>query len=288
MGRLFCQREVEKFGRKAVHFICLSQTSEGTALRSQFKAELRVAEEIPVRTFSRREILEHLGLEDMADNAELINQIIKHEDIKPGTCILFDEVPMLHELDPPSYDWSKLVNTRDDVTAVVCIQPVRPHGTLKSVKHALTWPENADILTLERQFRSTANINNFNNKLRGGDLLPIECIDVLFDTCKTLAGPEVCVFPVENVQYDHVLKIWLHFKLHQLGCSKDQLKILHTDTAKQFSQNIFSDGKFKTCLSSLTEFQGSEADVVVVCYDKAKGDDYGKLLELTSRGRYQV
>ena len=81
------------------------------------------------------------------------------------------------------------------------------------------------------------------------------------------------------------LKTWIHFKLFQLNCNKDHVKILYTDNTKNDAEELFKGSDFSS--GHWNTFIGSEVPVVVCLYS-AETDHPYILLNMTSRAQQQV
>ena len=163
-----------KFGKKQKFYISLSKNSNGQGLRE-------VAEKGDNVTFlNRTKCCERFDIVDNDDNIEIIQEIISK--VPPHSVIVFDEVPLASKVDLSkrmfSYDWSLLENRRsEEVTAVVCLQPIRIAPTFRAKAHTVIGPKDADVIELCNQYRSSKNILGFVNQLCL-EKLPIEYADV--------------------------------------------------------------------------------------------------------------
>lgn len=285
LGRLLAEREVEQYGRKRVLFVCFSQSSNGSALRAQFKADFRQKENTELELYSRSEICNKYNIPDGNDNIRIIAEI--GENIPSNSVLILDESPLCNELDPPSFDWSKLKNPRpEDIAIIICMQPLRQQPTLMSMQQTPKLPTCTSV-HLDTQYRSTRCITEFNNNLLKGRL-PLESVSVKNNASKTIAGPSVQIFPFDEKTDKFILKVWIHYKLSMLNCSKEQLKILNTEDTTVVSNFIFFDSKYYPCISNIQEFQGCESEILIAFYSNEKIPKYGKLLEMISRGKFQV
>ena len=76
------------------------------------------------------------------------------EKMPCNSVLLIDEAPLCHEVDPPSFDWSELKNPRpEDISIIICMQPLRQQPTLKSMQQTPIWPKKVDMIILETQYR---------------------------------------------------------------------------------------------------------------------------------------
>ena len=71
--------------------------------------------------------------------------------VPPHSVIVFDEVPLTSKVNLSkrmfSYDWSSLENRRsEEVTAVVCLQPIRIAPTFRAKAHTVIGPKDADVI----------------------------------------------------------------------------------------------------------------------------------------------
>ena len=135
-----------KFGKKQKFYICLSKNSNGQGLREW------VEKEDNVTFLNRAECCKKFDLMDSDDNIEIIQKIISK--VPTLSVIVFDEVPLASKVEKrtASYDWSSLENARpEEVTAVVCLQPIRIAPTFRAKTHTVIGPRDADVIELTNQ-----------------------------------------------------------------------------------------------------------------------------------------
>ena len=135
-----------KFGKLQKFYVCLSKNSNGQGLRECAEKEDNV-------TFlNRNECCERFNLVDSDNNIEFIQNIISK--VPPHSVIVFDEVPLTSKVERKmaSYDWCSLENKRpEEVTAVVCLQPIRIAPTFRAKTHTVIGPRDADVIELTNQ-----------------------------------------------------------------------------------------------------------------------------------------
>ena len=149
-----------KFGKKQKFYICLSKNSNGQGLREW------VEKEDNVTFLNRTECCERFNLVDSDDNIEIIEKIIF--EVPADSVIVFDEVPLSSKVKKKMalYDWSLLENKRpEEVTAVVCLQPILIAPTFRARTHNVIGPKDCDFIELKSQYRNTRNIVEFVNQL---------------------------------------------------------------------------------------------------------------------------
>ena len=137
-----------KFGKTQKFYVCLSKNSNGRGLREMTEKEENV-------TFlNRAECCKQFGIVDSDDNIKIIEEVISK--VPAHSVVLFDEVPLFSRIDGvASYDWSSLENKRpEEVTAVVCLQPIRIAPTFRPKTHAVIPPKDADVVELTNQYRN--------------------------------------------------------------------------------------------------------------------------------------
>ena len=91
VGRLIVERECHEYGMVHAFFISLSQTSDATDLRNQYRDELRLPDEIVFKSFSRNKIIEELNINETNNNVKLIKLILESTIIPPNSVLHFDE-----------------------------------------------------------------------------------------------------------------------------------------------------------------------------------------------------
>ena len=139
-----------KFGKTQRIYICLSKNSNGQGLREW------VEKEDNVTFLNRTECCEKFNLRDSDNNIEMIQKIIS--EVPAFSVIIFDEVPLTSKVEKrkASYDWSSLKNKRpEEVTAVVCLQPIRIAPTYRGKTHNVIGPKDCDLIELQSQYRNT-------------------------------------------------------------------------------------------------------------------------------------
>ena len=145
-----------KFGKKQKFYICLSKNSNGQGLRDE------MVKQDNVTFLNRTECCERFDIVDNDDNIEIIQEIISK--VPPHSVIVFDEVPLTSKVERKmaSYDWSSLENKRpEEVTAVVCLQPIHLDFTFINRTIDVPGPVNAKVIQLSSQFRNTTEILKF-------------------------------------------------------------------------------------------------------------------------------
>ena len=129
----------------------MSKNSNGQGLRDE------LVNEDNVTFLNRSDCCERFDIEDSDNNIEIIQKIISN--VPAHSVILFDEVPLTSisnvEKRTFSYDWSLLKNMRPvEVTAVICLQPIRIAPTFRAKTHKVIGPEEADMVLLTNQYRN--------------------------------------------------------------------------------------------------------------------------------------
>ena len=133
-----------RYGKTKKFSVCLSKNSNGQGLRKSAE------EEENVTFLNRSECCEQFQIIDGDDNVTIIEEVPAH------SVVVFDEVPLFSRIDGvASYDWSSLENKRpEEVTAVVCLQPIRIAPTFRPKTHAVIPPKDADVVELTNQYRN--------------------------------------------------------------------------------------------------------------------------------------
>ena len=192
-----------KFGKNQKFYVCLSKNSNGQGLKELTEKEDNV-------TFlNRTECCERFSLVDNDNNIEFIQKIIS--EVPAHSVIVFDEVPLTSKMERKmaSYDWSSLENKRpEEITAVVCLQPIRIAPTFRGKTHNVICPKDCDSIELKCQFRNTCNITEFINQLCQ-EKLSIEYADVKVSPSHDVKGPEVTAISISDISQAADLRIWL-------------------------------------------------------------------------------
>lgn len=274
-------------------YICLSKNSTGQGLREW------VGEEEHVTFLNRTECLQMFNIQDDDNQIQIIETIISR--LPPKTVVLFDEVPLFSKMERRhgriqrgrfSYDWSMLENLRpEEVTVVVCIQPIRIAATFKNLCCDVTVPADADVIRLSSQYRSSNNILQFVNQMCRVEL-PIEYINVHTSPSHDVLGPEITAISISSFDQANRLAVWLHNHLQQeLGCRPSQTKMIHMPSTERLAHFVIHDPVFHTTgyensLISVDDFQGCETPVAVCFWEK--DSNFSKLLEMCSRAQYKL
>ena len=135
VGRILCGRELTKFGKRQIFYICFSQLGSGKGLREW------VENTDHITFLNRQECCDTFQIEDCDDNIAVIENTI--EAVPADTALLFDEVPLASRIvgSKTSYDWSSLENRRpEEVTVVVSLQPLVLTATPKARPHNVKGP----------------------------------------------------------------------------------------------------------------------------------------------------
>ena len=270
-----------KYGKERMFYICLSKTSNGQGLR-----EL-VEKEEEVTFLNRTECCERFNIRDGDNNINIIEQIIS--EVPAHSAILFDEVPLSSKSDQGklSYDWSSLQNKRPgEVTAVVCLQPIRLDVTFLPEGHDVVVPKDADKIQLTNQYRNTTIIQRFVNQLRQ-QLLPVEYANVEVCLSHNVQGPEISAISMSDVNQADNLGKWLCNQLQKdLACKPDQVKMIHLSSTKELAESSTERTVYKPSVMSVDDFQGCETPVAVIFW--GTDSNYSQLLEMCSRAQYKL
>ena len=101
---------------------------------------------------NRTECCQRFDIKDNVDNIRIIEKVISA--VPAHSVVIFDEVPLssMTVERKLSYDWSTLKNRRPvEVTAVVCLQPIRLEVTFRNRTHKVTAPKEGKVIELKRQ-----------------------------------------------------------------------------------------------------------------------------------------
>ena len=245
-----------KFGKTQKFYICLSKNSNGQGLRKSAEKEEHV-------TFlNRTECCDQFNIVDSDDNIKIIEEVIAK--VAADSVVVFDEVPLFSKIGRvASYDWSLLENKRpEEVTAVVCLQPIRIAPTFRPKTHTVIGPKDADWIELHNQFRNTTNILGLVNQLCQ-EKLPIEYADVKVFPSHDVQGPEVTTISISDQSQVGDLKIWLCDQLQQkLACKPSQVKMIHVSSTEELAKSAVGGTIYENSVTPIDEFQGCET------YDK--------------------
>ena len=280
VANIICNQEMVKFGKTQKFYICLSKNSNGQGLREWAEKEEHV-------TFlNRTECCDRFNIVDSDNNITIMEEVIAK--VPAHSVVVFDEVPLFSRIDRiASYDWSLLENKRpQEVTAVVCLQPIRIAPTFRPKTHTVIGPKEADIVELTNQYRNTKNILGLVNQLCQ-EKLPIEYADVKVFPSHDVQGPEVTVISISNQSQAADLRIWLCDQLEQkLACKPSQVKMIHVSSTEELARTVVAGTVYENSVTPIDEFQGCEAHVGVVFL--GMDNNYSQLLEMCSRAQYKL
>lgn len=281
VASVISHQEMVKFGKKQKFYVCLSKNSNGEGLR-----QLAV-KEANVTFLNRTECCERFNIVDTDDNIKIIQKIIS--EVPAHSVIVFDEVPLASKVERKiaSYDWSSLENKRpEEVTAVVCLQPIRIAPTFRAKTHTVIGPMDADYIELKSQYRNTRNILDFVNQLCQ-EQLPIEYADLKVFPSHDVKGPEVTTISISDESQAADLRIWLFNQLEQeLGCKPSQVKMIHVTNTKELALEVVNGTVYQNSVIPINDFQGCETYVGVVFL--GMDNNYSQLLEMCSRAQYKL
>ena len=274
--------ELSTHGRDKAFFACMSKSSNGAGLKNMVYKEFAEEHRAKLRVFNREEVCLHFGVKDSENNITLVHNLI---DRLPSNCVLFlDEFPIKNTKKQPE-DWSALRNTREgDVSVIISFQPFDYKPTLKSKILNVKFPENANVVKLSVQYRSSQSIFNFNNKLK--TMVPVQQCDLAAKPCDSILGPKVSIVNIDKSTEWNAVKIWIHYKLWQLYCTENQIKILTTNGTEAVAGIILEN--FKSSITNIGRFQGCEAPVIVVLCGKERDYNFAEIVNMCSRAQYKV
>ena len=93
-------------------------------------------------------------------------------------------------------------------------------------------------------------------------------------------------FSVYYENFSNQIKTWILYKLKQLKCESNNVRILYSEDTEKDTKKIFEDTEFAACMLHWTEFIWCESPVLV-CFHSS-GDEKWKLSNIVSRAQYQV
>ena len=248
-------------------YICLSRNSNGQGLRDWFGQEEQI-------TFlNRKDCCARFNFQDSDDNIKTIEAIISKAPTH--SVLLFDEVPLSSKIEQgrPSYDWSTLRNRRpNEVTAVVCLQPIRLAVTYLPKSLKIKGPQDADSIELTNQYRSSKNIMQFVNRLCQHEL-PIEYANVDVSPSHDVKGPEITAISISDLNQTSHLKVWLCNQLQEmLACKPYQAKMIYLSSTKKLAESVTLGTVYNNSLTSIDDFQGCETPVAHILKAKTLAD----------------
>ena len=284
VGRLITENELSTQGRSKAFYASMSRTSKADGLKKMFSQEFAEEHRAKLKVFDRRQICSHLQVEDGGDSIQLVHDMI--EKLPSNSVLFLDEHPIKTKEEEPE-DWSGLRNTRgDEITLIVSFQPLDFKPTLATEKVEIKMPENADVINLSHQYRSTQNITSFTNKLQRK--VPVQYSSLEATPGDLSTGPSVAIVHIEKKTDMAELTSWLHYQLWQTQCTSKQVTILSTKKTQADARRMFSNSEFESCITNVESFLGCESPVIILFYEKEKRVSYAELINMWSRAQYKA
>ena len=260
----------------------MSKSSNGDDLKNMVYQDFAEEHQKKLKVFNREEVCAHFGVEDREDSVVLVHDLI---DKLPSNSVLFlDEFPIKNTKKQPE-DWSALKNTREgDVSVIISFQPLdfTPTYTHKILNMRL--PENANVVRLTIQYRSSQSIFNFNNELQ--KMLPIQHYSLDARPSDSIVGPVVTIVNIDKRTDVTAVKTWIHYKLWQLRCTENQIKILTTNGTEPLAEMLLPN--FKSLVTNIETFVGCESPIIILVCGKEKVDNFAEIVNMCSRAQYKV
>ena len=279
VGRLLL--EDKKFSTAI--FVVFSKTADNSVLQEDVKKNFRSKNEnCKLLTFSRSECLKYFEIKDEDDGLKLINKIMESPKMEKDMSILFDEVPLSRPVGGQGqYNWSLLKNPKPNSLLIVSFQPIveAKNRNTNPIKPKLPYPQHANI-ELTRCYRTSVSVFDSLESIKH---LGMKMIKTTPEGVTFVSGATPSKMNYRETSA--ALKTWIHFKLFQLNCNKDNVKILYTDNTKNDAEELFEGSNFSS--GHWNTFIGSEVPVVV-CFFSSELDQTWQLLNMTSRAQQQV
>ena len=245
-------------------------------------------EENSVTFLNREEVCQMFNVVDGDDNIRVMQEIISQ--LPANSVIAFDEVPLTSkvEMKKASYDWSSLENKRpDEVTVVVCLQPLRIAPTFTPKTHKVKGPKDADVIELMQQYRNSVNILAFVNQLCR-EKLSIEYTDTKVSGSHDVQGPTITAISIVDQSQAADLRVWLCNQLQQeLACKPPQVTVIHVSSNRDFAQSVFRGTVYENSVIPVDKFQGCQTFVGVV-FLGVDNSNFSQILEMCSRAQYKL
>ena len=236
LGRLMVEIELATHGRSTAIYACMSKSSSGEYLKEMVSKEFSDEHQAKLSLFNREEVCAHFGIEDSQDPVPLVLNIV--DKLPSNSVIFFDEFPMKNTGKNPE-DWSQLKNVREnDVSVIISFQPLDFEPTYTPKILSPKFPENANVVTLSLQFRSSKSIFDFNNELQTN--VPVQHSGYDATPSDSILGPGVSIVHIEKNMDMNLVKTWIQYQLlWQLRCTEKQVKILSTDNTETVTKDLF-------------------------------------------------
>ena len=264
-------------------YVVFSKTANNSLLQEDVKKNFRSKNEnCNLLTFSRSECLKYFKIKDEDDGMNLINKIMESPKMDKDMSILFDEVPLSRPVGAQGqYNWSLLKNPKPNSLLIVSFQPMveAKNRNTNPIKPILPYPKHANI-ELTRCYRTSVSVFDSLESIKH---LGMKMIKTTPEGVTVVSGATPSKMNYRETSA--ALKTWIHFKLFQLNCNNDNVKILYTDNTKNDAEELFKGSDF-SCGHWKT-FIGSEVPVVV-CFYSSELDHPYILLNMTSRTQQQV
>ena len=239
--------------------------------------------------FSQKEFLNHVGANEDQDATNVLKNIMASPILEPNSAVFLDEVPLERNKSKNRYDWALLDNNRynkDNISLVIAFQPMATPNPSEGVGNSrpinLKLPSSAAIIELTRAYRTSCSL--FRALQDFHYLSGIKMIETQPTPVNLVFG---CQPTIINFSFPTLtLSIWITYKIQQLECSPEQIKILFTDETEMDAKKLFQDKKYEESMTHWKEFVGCESPVVI-CFHSSK-DEMWSLFHSVSRAQLQV
>ena len=183
-----------------------------------------------------------------------------------------------------NYDWSNLRNERaaENVFLVLSFKPLVEQWSKGFLSVDVRWPEKAEVVKLSRSFRQSKTLFN---TLQEYHSQGVRVLNAEVNPVDVVKGSEPVVFFYNDKLTDD-MKTFVLYKLEQLGCSADKVKILFTKNSSKVARTIFNNSRFSPGLIHWSSFIGCEAPVVVMFF--TDDDKNWEFMQMASRAQYKV
>ena len=268
-----------------IYYIVLARDSNGDQLKKQFREEFQSEDDrVNLTVLNRDQCIKMFDLKKTSNEIDLVHSIL--ESVPRNSLIFCDEALMKTDNTQTGndYDWSNLRNERaaENVFLVLSFKPLVEQWSKGFLSVDVRWPEKAEVVKLSRSFRQSKTLFN---TLQEYHSQGVRVLNAEVNPVDVVKGSEPVVFFYNDKLTDD-MKTFVLYKLEQLGCSADKIKILFTKNSSEVARTIFNDSRFSPGLIDWSSFIGCEAPVVVMFF--TDDDKNWEFMQMASRAQYKV
>ena len=183
-----------------------------------------------------------------------------------------------------NYNWSNLTNRKNEsnVQLILSFKPVVEQWSDGFLSVDVRWPEEAEVVKLNRSYRQSQTLFN---TLQEYHSQGVRVLNAKVNPVEVIKGSQPTVFFYKD-KFTDDMKTLVLYKLEQLRCCSDDIKVLFTKNSSEVARTIFNNSRFSPGLIDWSSFIGCEAPVVVIFF--TDDDENWEFMQMASRAQYKV